>query len=156
MVLLSLFVFFGGALLDRLTSLSAVWSQGTGVGRTYLIEQALFQIIKFPLFGVGLNRFTEIMSAQDLPVVVRNFLFPVHNTFLLFFSEIGIPGGLLFIIFTAGILYSSLQRATKSLLTFGVWVGAATFIVNSQFHTLFHQDPSLDIFMVLLAFLSVI
>ncbi|MEK7543643.1 MAG: O-antigen ligase family protein [Patescibacteria group bacterium] len=153
---LSLFVLFGGTLLDRLTSLNAIWSQGTGVGRIYLLEQAFYQISKFSLFGVGLNRFTEIMSAQDLPVVVRNFLFPVHNTFLLFFSETGIPGGLLFIIFAIGILYSTLRRATKSLISFSVWVSAATFMVNSQFHTLFHQDPSLDMFMVLLAYLSVI
>lgn len=154
--LILVFVFFGGALLDRIQSLFAVWTQGTGVGRIHLIEQAYFQILKFPVFGVGLNRFTEVMSAQDLPVVVRNFLFPVHNTFLLFFSETGIPGGLLFTIFTVGILYSALQRASKSFLTFSIWVGTATFMVNSQFHPLFHQDPSLDIFMVLLAYLSIL
>ena len=155
-MIIVLLVPVGGGLYDRLSTVSTVWSQGTGVGRIHLMQQALFQLSKFPLFGVGLNRFTEIMSAQDLPIEIRNFLFPVHNTFLLFFSETGIPGGLLFAMFAFAMLGATLARAKKSLISYGVWLGAATFVVNAQFHTLFHQDPSLDFFMVLLAYLSVL
>lgn len=140
----------------RLRTLSDIWTAGTGRGRLDLVEQAWFMMRHFPVFGVGLNHFTYIMAQQDLVPRVRAFLYPVHNTFLLFSSELGIPAGILFALFVAVSLWRSWKRVQKSWVLFGVWVGALTFIINAQFHTLFHQDPTFDTFMVMLSFLSVL
>lgn len=141
---------------SRLQTIPDFLQTGAGSGRIDLIEQAVWMIKESPIFGVGLNNFTKIMAQNDLSPAARNFLYPVHNTFLLFLSELGIPAGILFIAFVFVSLKSSFAKVKNNLVNFGVWVGAFTFVINAQFHTLFNLDPSLDIFMVMLAYLTTI
>lgn len=143
-------------ILYRVGSLSDILYQGNGRGRLNLISQALDMIKGSPLFGVGLNHFTMIMAQKDLSLEARTFLYPVHNTFLLFFAELGIPAGILFTLFVFLGLKQTWRISQNSWLNFGIWIGAATFVLNSQFHTLFNLDPSLDIFITMLAYLSVL
>jgi O-antigen ligase len=119
-----------------------------------LIAQAMEMIKDFPLFGVGLNHFTISMALHELTPEARGFLYPVHNTVLLFISELGIPAGLLFIIFVVQVFQNSWRISQKTWTKFGIWAGASTFLINSQFHTLFNQDPSFDMFIVMLAYLT--
>lgn len=153
-ILIILMIFFGSQLLTRASTLSSLASLSSGRVRLDLMKQAIMITGEYPLFGTGLNLFTQAMNAHDLPPEIKGFMYPVHNTFLLFFSELGIPAGLLFLLFTAYCLLSSWRKAKQNWMYFGIWLGAATFIINAQFQTLFNQDPTFDFFMVYLAFLS--
>lgn len=142
---------FGPLFFARLETLRNL---GNLQGRLSLVWQALLTIKEFPLWGAGLNQFTRVMSERDLSIEARTFLFPVHNTFLLFFSEIGLPAGLAFLAFVIKTVWQTWQKARQDWLTLGVWIGAATFLLNAQFHTLFNLDPTLDLFIVMLAYLG--
>lgn len=138
----------------RMENLLIVWSLGSGKVRVSLMEYAWKITLSSPMFGVGLNQFTQALTTFDLPINLKGFIYPVHNTFLLFVSELGIPAGILFITFVLTVLTSSYRKTMSSKISLGVWIGACTFLINSQFHTLFNQDPTLDMFMILLAYLA--
>ena len=150
-VALSIFV---PAFFSRLQSFNDIWTIGNGRGRINLVLQAWEMIKQAPVWGVGLNRFTQVMSTNDLSLEARGFLFPVHNTFLLFFSELGVPAGLLFLVFVVYIFWQSWKKIKNNWISTGIWVGAFTFLINAQFHTLFSQDPSLEVFILMLGYLS--
>ena len=141
---------YGGYFFTRLQSFSYIFSLGSGRGRVELTEEAVEMIRSFPFFGVGLNHFTQTMVTQNVSGAAAYFLYPVHNTWLLFASELGLPAVFLFVLFVLYIL----RRIPKSLTHFSVWVACITFLINSQFHTLFSQDPTLDLFVVFLAYLD--
>ncbi|MBI3576950.1 O-antigen ligase family protein [Candidatus Gottesmanbacteria bacterium] len=149
-------VLFGQTLMTRASTFTDLASLSSGRIRLDLIEQTGMIVRESPLFGTGLNLFTRAMNVHDLPPELKGFMYPVHNTFLLFFSELGIPAGLLFIIFVGYCLFSSWEKAKRRWVSFGFWLGAWTFVVNAQFHTLFNQDPTLDLFLVFLGYLSAV
>lgn len=151
---LFVFVFFFGIIFsDRIKTIQYVWQTGSGAGRLELMDHAFQMIRTHPFFGVGLNHFTAEMIDQGVKPEFRGFIYPVHNTFLLMFSELGIPATTLFIFFIGIILYKSWITIKISKYNLGIWLGAIAFIINAQFHTLF-LDPSFDLFMVILGYLS--
>jgi len=143
-------VLYGGYFFTRLQSFSYIFTLGSGRGRVELAQEAFEMIRMFPITGVGLNHFTQTMVAQNVSGAAAYFLYPVHNTWLLFASELGLPAMFLFAIFALSILW----RVPKNIAHFSVWVACITFLINSQFHTLFSQDPTLDLFVVFLAYLD--
>lgn len=149
-------LFFSPLFISRLVSFKHIWTLGSGRVRLDLIGQSWQMIKAFPLFGVGLNHFTRIMNLQDLPPELKGFMYPVHNTFLLFLTETGVLAGLVFILFVVRNLYRTFGKSFRNWINFGLWIGAFTFLINGQFHTLFNQDPSLDLFIVFLAYLSLL
>lgn len=153
-ILLILMILFGPQLLTRASTFYSLASLSSGRIRLDLMKQAIMITGEYPLFGTGLNLFTQAMNAHDLPPEIKGFMYPVHNTFLLFFSELGIPAGLLFLLFTVYCLVTSWKKARRNWIFLGIWLGAVTFVINAQFHTLFNQDPTFDFFMVYLAFLT--
>jgi len=154
LLLFILFYPFHSLILLRLSSFPSILTLGTGRSRTLLIQEAIAIIKQNPIFGVGLNNFTQAMVQTNLTGIANKFLFPVHNTFLLFATEVGLPATILFTLFVLFVLVSGLRTIKKNWLYLGIWLGCLTFIFNSQFHTLFSQDPSFDLFMLLLGFLS--
>ncbi len=146
---------FGKTLFSRFSSILYFFSQGSGVVRIALLEQACIMIQRFPVFGVGLNLSPRMMLEQSiLPPNLRGFVFPVHNTFFLFFSELGIPAGLLFILLFVLVLVYSFEYIKNNYILIGVWMGVIAFIINAQFHTLFNQDPSFDLVFMFLGILT--
>lgn len=156
--LLCLLVFIPLApfIIERAATFIRPWDLSSGQVRIQLALQAITMITSHPFLGVGLNHFTRVLVSTKLPEIIQNFIYPVHNTWLLFASELGVPATLSFVFFVSSIFYHSFRKIIKSGRLFGVWLGAMTFIISSQFHTLFNQDPTLDIFMVLLGLLSVL
>lgn len=138
------------------TPIKQVFNLDTIPGRIDLAKQAIFMTQENPIFGVGLNRFTKVVVESSPLPAERGFLYPVHNTFLLFFSELGIFAGVSFLIFFLGLLYKTYNKAIKSWLNYGIWVGSLTFVISAQFHTLFSQDPTLGLVMIMLGYLSVL
>jgi O-antigen ligase len=151
--LVGFLVIFSGLLQARLQSFKYIWSLGSGRGRLVLLKEAGEMIRNSPVWGVGLNHFTRVMRETSSDPEVLSLLYPVHNTFILFFSELGLIGGLLFVVVVSGVFWLSYKKAFKNWQRLGVLVGALTFVVNAQFHTLFDSDPSLELFMVMAGFL---
>jgi len=61
------------------------------------------------LFGVGLGDFTGWLMEQE-PNLPSYMYQPVHNIYLLVYSEIGIIGFVLFLLFIGGLLYEFVKR----------------------------------------------
>ncbi len=152
---LVIFVFSIGSLVFmRAETLRYVWTLGSGRGRLVLAKQSLTMMENYPVFGIGFNHFTDEMINQGVPEEHRGFIFPVHNTFLLFFSELGIPAGMLFITFVGLLFFKAWRRVQEDWINFGIWIGASTFLISAQFHALFNQDPTFDLFMLMMGYLA--
>ncbi len=61
------------------------------------------------LFGVGLGDFTGWLMEQN-PNLPRYMYQPVHNIYLLIYSETGIIGFIMFLLFLAGLLYEFVKK----------------------------------------------
>jgi len=83
------------------------------VQRIALMQNSFLMIEKSPLFGVGINNFLislpEYESALRSPLLLQ----PVHNMFLLVFSETGLVGLTLFIWFL-GLTFYRIYKALPS------------------------------------------
>lgn len=149
-----LLIIMSPLLLARINSVKTLFStpDSNGSYRLKTIYQSLLATKNYPLFGIGINQFPSY--------VLNNFYepfespAPVHNTFFLFFSELGIPAGITFVLFCLNIIKSKYPQAKKNPITFSILVGAITFIISAQFHPLFIMDPSLDLFIFFTAYLS--
>jgi len=74
-------------------------------------NKASFRMIKdFPFFGVGLNNSTVLMDDYNYESRDIRFIQPVHNIFLLIFSETGVLSFLLFLSF----LYITAKKLINS------------------------------------------
>lgn len=96
--------------------------------RTRMIQIAYPIILANPIFGVGLNNY-QWHSFDDF-----NFWHPVHNEFLRFAAEIGIPGALMFV----ALLFVFLREAYRNIMikdplinavAIGTFCGVIAFIV---------------------------
>lgn len=79
--------------------------------RQNLANTALGMMADHPLFGVGLNSFIETSDSYDVSGEGRLKKFPVHNVFLLEASEIGIPGGIAFLILVLTMVWRTMSKA---------------------------------------------
>jgi len=137
--------------ISRLPSITSLFTKnGNGSIRGVLALQSLIIISQNPL-GVGLNQFTKSLTDLPLPPSLNGFIVPVHNTILLITSELGVLGGALFIYF---VIKTLLVKKTKNVIHFSAIIGALAFIVSSQFHPLLNLDPTFDLFMLTLGFIS--
>jgi hypothetical protein len=129
-------------------------TNGNGSIRLELINQSLTMVSRHFLFGVGSNRFTQELIQQNFPPSLNGFIVPVHNTFFIFLSELGIPAGIAFIFFSLFNLAYYYRQKHYRLFEYGVFVGATTFLISAQFHPLFNLDPTIDIYMLLMSYLA--
>jgi len=85
---------------------------GSADSRYPMMLVALTMIRQNPIFGIGLNNFNEIMSYYDMYVFLPNPAYAVHNVYLFFASEIGLPG--LFILFVVfALVYKKVYNILK-------------------------------------------
>lgn len=155
LILILLFVgLFGQTFFMRILSSTEFLSDGSGVVRISLIQEAIKMTKLHPIFGVGLNLNPRMMNEQSLlPPDLRGFMFPVHNTFILFLAEIGIPGTISFILMIVSVIVNNLKKLRSDFRYLGVGLGVIAFVLNAQVHTLFNQDPSFDFLFILLGLL---
>lgn len=149
-------ILFPNQLSNRIRSFTTFNSIGNGQARMELINHAFEFIKNKPLTGVGLNQFTVELDKKTLSPDMRFFVFPVHNTIVLFFSELGIIVGAIFVLWLINILYKGIKliKIDPDPFTFGLVISILTFILNSQFHTLFNQDPTFDLLVIAGAYLT--
>lgn len=67
------------------------------------------------LFGIGLGDFTGWLMEQN-PNLPRHVYQPVHNIFLLIYSEIGVLGFVLFLLFLIGLFYEFIHKTKMEKL----------------------------------------
>ena len=138
---------------ERIATIPNFISNGSGKVRVQLIEESLMMISHHPLFGVGPNHFVRAMAQRDLVPELRGFMFPVHNTFLLFASEMGIPMVTVFIIVISMSLIklSSSQNPKNNIERIAIYTAIVSFVISSQFHALYNQDPTFELLFIFLA-----
>lgn len=138
-------------IISRIQSITQIFSaNGNGSIRLQLIAQS-FQILANHPFGVSLNQYTNALIELPTPPNITGFIVPVHNTFLLITTELGIIAGSIFIYF---VVKSVFNKSPKTLLQYGTIIGAISFIISSQFHPLFNLDPTFDLFMLTLGYIN--
>lgn len=147
---------FPNQLANRLKSFTSFSSVGNGQARMELIQHATGFITNKPLTGVGINHFTVELDKKTLSPDMRFFVFPVHNTILLFFAELGVIVGIIFVIWLVNLIIISFKNLKNKPdpFVFGFIVSILTFILNSQFHTLYNQDPTFDLLIISGAFIT--
>jgi putative inorganic carbon (HCO3(-)) transporter len=87
-------------------------------GRTEVWERAYYTVRDFPITGVGMNNFPEVMLAYYPPVGFRNAtdITHAHNQLLLIGTDLGIPGMVAYIALMLGMgtmLWQSWRRTSK-------------------------------------------
>lgn len=100
----------------------------------YELAYAGIAVLKdYPLLGVGLNNFTNVVQHYDrLTVFLPQFHHPVHNIYLLELCETGVPGGLFFILLLFGICkigFTAIRQSSRRLR----YVAAAAISVHAGF-----------------------
>ena len=85
---------------------------GSARARIPMMIVALSIIAKNPVFGIGLNNYNEIMGFYDMYVKLGKPIHAVHNVYLFFASEIGVPG-LLILLYIIGIIYKKTYTILK-------------------------------------------
>lgn len=85
---------------------------------------ALIEIFKSPIFGYGANNFTDYMYTNYTSFynAIWNYQNPVHNTFLLFWFDLGIGGFLLAIIMQLYYMIEGIKYRGELTLKFGMGV----------------------------------
>jgi O-antigen ligase len=111
------FIFQNSFLLQRF-SLTKI-SDESLVQRKELISQSFLMIEKNPVFGVGINNFFNNLNFSNVQLKT-SLVQPVHNIFLLVFSETGLIGLIFFVYLsyktTIVIIHRSSKRERKYLL----------------------------------------
>lgn len=82
--------------------------------RENLANIALNMMRAHPMLGIGLNSFMEATDAYDPSGSQRLKKFPVHNVYLLEASEVGIPGGVAFLVMVVTIIVQTLRTAART------------------------------------------
>jgi len=94
---------------------TGVVGQTSVLERASLIQGAMKSISSYPLFGLGLNN-SIIKQWLFLPTISELYVFqPVHNIFLLIWSELGLVGFLIFVTFLSIALIKSQKQTMVTI-----------------------------------------
>lgn len=126
---------FAGRIYERISS----DDQGSALIRVPLMENAIRMIEANPLVGVGLSGYRTYMTKYDETgmFVSEAFPNPVHNVFAHITSEIGIPGGLVFVLLILICLYECFKLGFDhdilvAAIAIGLAAGFVAFIISAM------------------------
>ena len=110
---------------------------GAATGRLPLIALALQIIRDAPLLGIGANNFAVVMPDYLTPEFSRDWLYLVHNKYLLIWAElgpVGIGAYLWFLFSTLHLGWRAWQQRASSLapLALGLTVGIVGHMIHMQ------------------------
>ena len=108
------------------------------------------------LFGIGLGDFTTWLAEQN-PNLPRHMYQPVHNIYLLIYSEIGILGFALFLLFIAALFYEFIKKTKlKELKHYSFFLVTLSILTIGLFdHFLLTLQQGRFVFWLVLTILSV-
>lgn len=136
---------FLGAVIERLTGDDG----GSARARGPLTALALHVIRDSPLLGVGANNFAVVLPSYVTPEFSREWLFVVHNKYLLVWAETGIGGlvsFLAFILFTLLLGWRCWRAGDRVLSPLALAFSAA--ILAQMIHMsvdVFHSRPQVQL-----------
>ena len=142
---------FSPIVIDRLLSPD----EEAAINRLPMWRVAINVIMENPIFGTGLNSYSEIMHQYDPKRLIGGFIFPVHNVYLFIAAEIGIPGAvflLLFFVTIGNYLFKSLKKQQLNImaLSAGLLGGLIALFLHGLVDSSFKQD--LQLWYVIMAF----
>ena len=142
--LLGAFVILSPVIMDRLTT----DDEGAALSRIPMNKVALNIIKKNPVFGTGLNSYSEIMYSYDPKNLIKFTVWPVHNVYLFICAEIGIPGLSLLLAFLGSVIWSLLivmKRLSEDIrvIAIGLIAGILSVMAQSLVVTGFKQSIQL-------------
>lgn len=136
-------VLFNGNILNRIEQFK---DAGFNYGRFRLWNMALKIIKEHFILGVGADNFTVVFK-EYLRRFPENKLLeaetlPPHNSFIRAFVELGVVGGIIFILFCLNIIYklNMVRNKSKGLLKYfysGYFISAICFFAMNCFDDLF-------------------
>jgi putative inorganic carbon (HCO3(-)) transporter len=143
-IVVLLFVLFREPILARLFGDDG----GTAGSRIPLTRLALRIIRDHPLLGIGANNYVTILPQYITPEFYGEFLFTVHNKYLLVWAETGIVGLVAFLGFLLAVIRRGWQgwRLRDRLLS-PLALGFTATIVGQMAHMLFdvfHSRPQVQ------------
>ena len=112
----------GNRLLNRISE-----DYGSAISRPQMFSVAWNVIKAHPVTGVGLNNYTLIAPDYDSTdeAISVTFPHPVHNIYMLYAAEMGIPGALSFIWFLLATIVLAFKRSFKE------WLGDDSIIIKA-------------------------
>jgi O-antigen ligase len=130
-IVVLVFLFFEGAILTRISA----DDRGSAYSRIPLMKLALRIIEDNPVLGVGANNFSSIVDQYITLEFSHEFLYAVHNQYLLVWVETGIGGLIAFVWFLVatvrrGLLGSRSSDPFLSSLALGLTVGVVGFMAH--------------------------
>lgn len=151
-----LLILFPGTIVTRLTA----DDNRAAFSRIPLMELAFRVIEENPLLGVGANNFAVAMSGYSKVGFSREWVYTVHNKYLLVWAETGIGGLLAFCFFLVTIIrrgWHSCQRRDSLLspLALGLTAALAGHMVHMAVD-LFSDRPHIQLFWVIAGLLTAI
>ena len=125
--------------LPMLVSRFTADDRGSAYSRIPMMQVAWHMIEENPFLGVGINNYTTVMLAYDNTTeqIVSHFPMPVHNVFLLYATEIGIIGLLVYltIVFQAcrqGFALSRDDHLFKASIAIGMTAGIVSLLIQDM------------------------
>jgi len=123
-------------IIPRLLSLEvSLWSKYSSISsRIELIKEAVAMIKQAPFLGVGPGNFLPVMAQNRATDASSHFFYPVHNLYLLFAAEVGIPATIAFLGFIYLVLKESLTLKTNEgllSLKLGIWGSILVYFLSS-------------------------
>ncbi len=137
-----LFLLFFPLMRERFSS----EDYGSSRARLPMIRVAWDIIQQNPLFGIGLNTYSEVMHHYDPKNLIEGFEYPVHNMYLFIAAEIGIPGLLFFLLFVGSIAVGLLKMLWKSRGSFAcISIGLLGGVLSILLQAFVEQGMKADI-----------
>jgi O-antigen ligase len=130
-IVVFVFSFFQGAILTRLSA----DDRGSAYSRIPLMKLALRIVGDNPMLGVGANNFSSIMDQYITLEFSHEFLYAVHNQYLLIWVETGIGGLITFVWFLVAAIRRGWQCSKSSdpflsPLAIGLTAGVVGFMAH--------------------------
>jgi len=139
-------------LLPRITSTFNSFVEGGGfTTRIELIKESLEVIKQNPLLGVGIGMSVPEMFKNNPRGMMYYFPTPVHNWYLFFASEAGIPALLTFIFLLNSCLRKIFFVRQKNTFLTGTVIAVLAILINGVFQPFLGSQDLLFIFLGILA-----
>jgi O-antigen ligase len=132
--------------------------KGSAASRVPLMHIAANMIRDHPLFGVGANNFAEVLPRYVTPEFTRDWLYTVHNKYLLVWAETGIGGVIAFVFFMGETIRKAWACVrTADPLMAPLALGFAAAVVGQMAHMffdVFHSRPQVQSLWVVAALVA--
>lgn len=108
---------------------------GAAMSRIPMNKVALNIIRQNPIFGTGLNSYSEVMHSYDPKNLIKFKIWPVHNVYLFICAEIGIIGLTFLLSFLGSVIWSLfivVKRLSEDMRAIAIGLIAGILAVMAQ------------------------